>query len=163
MSGETNGGATPGAAAKAVAPTLRVDNILLKNVSLEMPDGVVAPRFSQNPNVNLEIRNSARQLDTPDRFEAALEITARVRDGDRTIILIEIAQAGVFVVAGATAAQKQTMLQVHAPEILYPYASQCVCDLMLRAGAPRIFLPPFNFKALFEKKREHLRRRENPA
>jgi preprotein translocase subunit SecB len=144
------------------APALRVDNILLKNVSLEMPDGVVAPTFSSNsPNVNLQIRNSARPLKGEDLFEATLEVTARVRDGERTMLLIEVAQAGIFGIKAENAAQKQAMLNVHAPEILYPYASQCVCDLMLRAGAPRVFLPPFNFKALFEKKREYLRKQEN--
>ncbi len=139
----------------------RLENVLLKNLSLEMPERVVAPSFSDSPNVNLEMRNSARNLKQENAYEASLELTARVRDGEDTVLLIEISQAGIFVIQNASAEQKQTLLNVHAPEILYPYASQCVSDLMLRAGAPRVFLPPFNFKALYQKKREYLQKQQD--
>lgn len=134
--------------------TFRLETILVKNVSMEMPENIVAPVFDGGDNnVQFELRNTSRALSEDNLVEVSLDATVRVRGGEETQLLIEVTQAGVFHIANASEEQRQMLVNIHAAELLYPYMSQLVSDLMARAGAPRVFLPPFNFKALYEQKR----------
>ncbi|MGI9307344.1 MAG: protein-export chaperone SecB [Gammaproteobacteria bacterium] len=146
---ETESAEADGANARAV---FRVENILIKNVSLEIPSAVVSPSFSREPTVKLELRNSARPLSRENYYEALLETTVRLFSGEDLQLLAEISQAGVLFIQNADARAREEILNIQAPEILYPYAGHLAGDLLMRAGAPRMFLPPFNFRALYQKK-----------
>ncbi len=136
----------------------RMENLLVKNLSMEMPDDVVSPSFVKDANVQMEMRNTSRPLSRENYAEVVLEATVRVRDGEQTQLLIEVAQAGIFFVETDDAEVRQMLIHIHAAEMLYPYLSQLVSELMARGGAPRVFLPPFNFKALYEEKRNAIAR-----
>ena len=138
-----------------------LENILVKNLSLEIPENIVAPTFGQGsePTLQMELRNHSRPLSQDNMAEVVLEATVRVKSGDELQLLIEIAQAGIFRVQEEDAEKRQQLLGILAPEILYPYLSQLLSDMMGRAGAPRIFLPPFNFKAVYAKKQEALKQK----
>jgi len=135
----------------------RLENILVKNLSLEIPTNVVTPSFDKEPTVQLELRNSSRPLSRENYCEVLLEVTARVRSGENLQLLIEVAQAGIFHVDENDGEKRQTFLNVKAPEILYPHLSYLVSDLMSRAGAPRIFLPPFDFQTVYDKRRQMMK------
>ena len=154
-----SGGAENGAAA-VQPPVFRVENMLVKNISLEIPDRVDIPSFRGEPAIRMEMRNRARPFPRPHCHEVALEVTARVNDGEETQLLVEISQSGVFFIQGETPEQREILLNVHAPETLYPYVAQLLADLAARAGAPRFFPPPFNFRALYDQKRRALAKRE---
>ena len=165
-----NSGANPGAnsgsaasgnsaAAAARSPMFRLENLLVKNISLEIPERVDAPTFRGEPAIRMEIRNRSRAFPRPHCHEVTLEATARINDGEETQLLVEVAQAGVFFMEGESERQREALLNVHAPEILYPYVSQLLSDLAARAGAPRFFPPPFNFRALYEQKLREVNKR----
>lgn len=147
-------------AATARSPVFRVENMLVKNISLEIPDSIEAPAFRGEPAIRMEMRNRARALSRPNCHEVVLEVTARVNDGDETQLLVEVSQAGVFFIQGETPEERELLLNVHAPETLYPYVAQMLADLAARAGAPRFFPPPFNFRALYGQKRRAVAKRE---
>lgn len=148
------GGAQKQRVGIALNPHFRLENTLIKNLSLEIPESVVTPTFTKEPAVNLEIRNSSRSLSRDDYMEVLLEATARVRSGDDLQLLIEVSQSGIFFIQHESDDIRRYLINVQAPELLYPYLSQVVSEMMMRAGAPRIFLPPFDFKQVYEKKRE---------
>ena len=141
-------------------PVFRVENMLVKNISLEIPDSIEAPAFRGEPAIRMEMRNRVRALPRPNCHEVVLEVTARVNDGDKTQLLVEVSQAGVFFIQGETPEQREVLLNVHAPETLYPYVAQMLADLAARAGSPRFFPPPFNFRALYDQKRRAVAKRE---
>lgn len=145
---------TPAAATtEKPGPTFRLENILIKNLSLEMPSKVVAPTLGQNPTMKMELRNASRRLSRENYYEVTLDANCRLMSGEETQLLIEASQAGVVFIENADAALRERILNIHAPEMLYPYICQLTGDLLMRAGAPRLFLPPFNFRALYEQKR----------
>ena len=150
-------------AASVQPPVFRVENMLVKNISLEIPDRIEAPAFRGEPAIRMEMRNRARALARPNCHEVVLEVTARVNDGEETQLLVEVSQAGVFFIQGETAEQREILLNVHAPETLYPYVAQMLADLAARAGSPRFFPPPFNFRALYDQKRRAVAKREREA
>lgn len=136
----------------------RLENMLIKNLSLEIPENIVAPTFTKEkePNLQMELRNHSRPLSNSSYNEVILEATVRVKSGDDLQILIEVTQSGIFYVKEEDTEKRQLLLGVLSPEILYPYVSQIIADLLNKAGAPKIFLPPFNFKAIYEKKRQSM-------
>ena len=137
----------------------RLDNILVKNLSLEMPENIVTPVYGSEPTVQLELRNTSRALSRDNFSEVVLEATVRIRNGEDLQLLIEMSQAGIFYIEETDTEKRQILLNVHAPEILYPYLTHLIVDLMIKAGAPRIFLPPFDFRAVYEKRRELLQKK----
>ena len=141
------------------APSFRMENILIKNLSLETPSGAVSPALGKNPTMKIEMRNAARRLSRENYYEVTLDATCRMEDGDKTQLLVEVSQAGVIVVENADAPLRERILNIHAPEMLYPYVCQLAGDLMSRAGAPRVFLPPFNFRMLYEQKRRAMEKK----
>ena len=151
--GDTGGIAPAGekSAGKA-GPTFRMENILIKNLSLEMPSKVVTPDFGEKPTMKIELRTSTRRLSRENYYEVVLEANCRLQNGEETQLLVEVAQAGVVLVENAPPQLRERILNIHAPEMLYPYISQTASDLLMRAGAPRLFLPPFNFRAVYEQK-----------
>ena len=47
--------------------------------------------------------------------------------------------------------------------MLYPYAAQMIGDLLQKAGGPRLFLPPFNFRELLRKKTRAPQKSRRPS
>lgn len=139
-----------------MTPSYRLETILVKNLSLEVPENVVSPAFSSKPEIQLELRNKTRPLNRENYYEVQLEATARVKNGDELQVLIELQQAGIFYLE-EPADKRQEFLGIQAPTILYPYFTQLISDLLAHTGAPRIFLPPFDFKPAYEKKQEIMR------
>lgn len=154
-SGSGENGAAPG------SPVFRLENMLVKNISLEIPERVNYPTFRAEPVIRMEMRNRSRPFPRPHCHEVLLEVTARINDGEDTQLLVEVSQAGIFFIRNETPEQREVLLNVHATETLYPYVAQMLADLAARAGAPRFFPPPFNFRALYEQKRRAVAKKES--
>ena len=78
------------------------------------------------------------------------EITVTATAGERTVFLIEVAQAGVFSLQGATPENLQPVLAMHCPAILFPYARQAIASATINAGYPPVHLQPLSFEALYQ-------------
>ena len=82
-------------------------------------------------------------------FEVVLTLTITVKNGDETIYLIEVHQAGVFLVKGLEKAQMAQVINVLCPSTLYPYAREVVDNVVIKGSFPALMIPPVNFDALF--------------
>ena len=78
-----------------------------------------------------------------------LSITATVTSNKKTAFLIEVHQAGVFVMNGFENDQLHQMLGSFCPNVLFPYAREVVSDMVVRGGFPQLILAPVNFDALY--------------
>lgn len=143
----------------------RLETILVRNLSLEIPENIVMPEFKDKPEVQMEMRNKSRPLSGGDHFEVLLDVTARIKSGGALQILIEVQQGGLFYLETTDADQRERFLGIAAPTMLYPYLTQLIGDLMSRAGAPRVFLPPFDFSTVYAKKQQLMQQQaeENEA
>lgn len=132
------------------APSVQfsVQRIYLKDLSFEAPNGLVAPSKSQ-PKVNQDLNTQVNRVGD-DLFEVVLNVTVSVKvDDDKTAFLVEVHQAGLFVVKGAEGTQLQHMLTTVCPTILFPYVRETIDSTAVRGGFPPLALPPINFDALF--------------
>jgi len=78
-----------------------LQSVYLKDCSYESPNG---PRLPNNqawePKFQLNMNTSAEEL-APDVREVLLTITLEAKQGEATLYLVEVKQAGVFSIAGA--------------------------------------------------------------
>ena len=128
---------------------LSIEKIYVKDLSLENPGAPQSFQLTEAPQVEIGLRTRAEQV-APDVYECVLTLTVTARTGDKTVFLIEAAQAGLFAIRGVPPNQLQAVLAMHCPTVLFPYARETVADATMRAGFPPVHLAPINFEALYQ-------------
>jgi preprotein translocase subunit SecB len=139
----------PPAPGDMVAIQFSIEKIYVKDLSLENPGAPQSFQLSEAPQVEIGLRTRGEQIDK-DIYECVLTITVTAKAADKTVFLVETAQAGIFGIRGASPEQVQPILAVHCPAVLFPFARETVADATMRAGFPPVQLAPINFDALYQ-------------
>jgi preprotein translocase subunit SecB len=101
------------------------------------------PKFQLN-------MNTAAEALGPDVREVLLTVTLEAKQGDNTLYLVEVKQAGVFSISGASQDDLKRLIGSFCPSVLFPYAREVVSDLITKGGFPQFLLPLVNFDALLQ-------------
>ncbi|MBP7370983.1 MAG: protein-export chaperone SecB [Arenimonas sp.] len=141
--------------AAMVGANFNVQKIYLKDVSFEAPNAPLVFNEQGQPELNMGLNQKVAKL-AEGIFEVVLGVTLTCKIEDKTIYLVEVAQAGIFGLTGFDEQGLDAMLGIHCPNVLYPYARQAVSDLIGSGGFPPFYLQPMNFEAVYA---EGLRRR----
>ena len=144
-------------------PQFQLQRIYIKDLSYEAPKTPRLFKEQWQPDVNLEINNSAELIED-DIHEVVLTVTVTVKNGDTVAFIVEVAQAGLFLLSGVEGIQKEGVLKGTCPNILFPYARETISDLVARGTFPQFLLQPINFEAAFaENMRKQQEQAENKA
>lgn len=130
-------------------PTLKIEKIYVKDLSLENPGAPQSFALQAVPQVEISLRSRSEMLEEG-VFECVLTITVTAKAGDKTLFLVEAAQAGVFRVEGVPVSDLQPLMGIHCPNMLFPYIRETIADSVMRAGFPPVHLDPINFEALYQ-------------
>ena len=137
------------AAPDTAAPTttLALQGVYLKDCSFESPQG---PRGNGewNPQISLDL-NTAVQPIAGDLREVVLTITVAAKQGEQTLFLVEVKQAGAFLMQNLSEEEYKRAIGSICPNVLFPYARAVVSHLVSQGGFPQLLLPPVNFDALY--------------
>lgn len=132
-------------------PEFVIQRISIKDVSFETPNAPAIFQMDWKPEVNLDF-NMSNSLLQEHLYEVVLKITVTVKTIDKVAFLIEVEQAGIFLIKLFPAQQTKYMLESFCPNILFPYAREVISDIVMRGGFPPLYLAPINFDALYEKR-----------
>jgi preprotein translocase subunit SecB len=143
-----------------IPPSLSIERIYVKDLSLENPGAPQSFHSTDSPHVEVGLRTRGEQLD-PNRFEVVLTITVTAKTGDKTLFLVEAAQAGVFHIQGVPMADIQPIMGIHCPTVLFPYIRETIANAIIRAGFPPVHLDPINFELLYQQQLANLQ--QQPA
>ncbi len=141
--------------AEEQAPQFSIQRIYLKDLSLEAPSSPQSFTQEWKPEINLEMNTQSQELGE-DVYEVVLTLTVTAKNESETAFLIEVQQAGIFVVSGMEEAEKHHALGAFCPNILFPYARETIDGLVVKASFPALMLAPVNFDALFAQQVEKL-------
>jgi preprotein translocase subunit SecB len=130
-------------------PSLKIEKIYLKDLSLENPGAPQSFTSQEQPQVEVSLRSRGEQIEEA-VFECVLTVTVTAKTGDKTLFLVEAAQAGVFRISGLPLSEVQPVLGIHCPNILFPYIREAIADAITRAGFPPVHLDPINFELLYQ-------------
>lgn len=140
-------------AADATQPTFGIEKLYIKDASVEAPNTPDIFTDRTAPEVSVDLANSAEKIED-DIYEVSIKVTVTAKIGDKTAFLVEVTQAGVFVVRNMPDENLEPIMAVACPNILFPYAREAISDLVTRAGFTPVLLNPVNFEALYLQKQE---------
>ena len=138
----------PAATGSNTRGQFEIQKIYVKNISLESPNSPQVFREQWKPSVHMDIANSADELGD-NLYEVTLSVTATVSHEEKTIYLVEVQQAGIFLMADFPREIIGRMVATVCPNIMFPFVREIVSDLVTRAGFPQLLLAPVNFDALY--------------
>jgi preprotein translocase subunit SecB len=88
--------------------------------------------------------------------EVVLTVTVTATVGDKTAYLAEVAQAGIFLVAGFNEQATHAVMNTMCPGTLFPYARQTIANLIAQGGFPPLTLQPVNFEQLYAQRMQQM-------
>ncbi len=126
----------------------QIQRVYTKDVSFEAPNAPQVFQKEWEPEVKLDLDTASSQL-ADEVYEVVLRVTVTATVGEETAFLCEVQQAGIFTISGIDGTQMAHCLGAYCPNILFPYARECVTSLVSRGTFPQLNLAPVNFDALF--------------
>lgn len=130
------------------ASAFGIEKLYVKDASIEVPGAPQIFTERTMPEINVELGNAAQQVDSG-IFDVSIKVTVTAKIGDKTAFLVEVTQAGIFVVRNVPEENMGPILAVACPNILFPYAREAISDMVTRAGFMPVLLNPINFEALY--------------
>ena len=156
MSDETLNGAAPAVEAQPPqGPSFTVEKLYIKDLSFEAPNAPQVFNEQGQPDLQMKLSQKVNRLGDA-AFEVSLGITVTCTLNDKTAYLAEVEQSGVFGLAGFDEQVLDAMLGTQCPNLLYPYATAAIGQLITSGGFPPFPMQPINFDALYA---ENLRQR----
>ncbi len=133
------------------APAFRLQKMFVKDLSFESPNApAVFLDQGQNPKVDINLHVKNQKLDDVN-WEVALSITASMKGNeDKTVYIIEIEHAGVFMIKNIPEEHMPAVLAVECPTLLLPFTRQIMCQLVVDGGFLPFLMEPVNFMGLFQ-------------
>ncbi|HXZ96579.1 MAG TPA: protein-export chaperone SecB [Burkholderiales bacterium] len=130
-----------------------IEKLYVKDLSLEIPN---APRIfleREAPQVDVRLHTEGNSI-SEGVFEVVLTVTITAKLKDKTMFLVEAAQAGIFNIRNVAKEEIEPILGIACPNILFPYAREVISDVVSRAGFPPVILNPVNFEALYQHRQQ---------
>ena len=124
-----------------------VERIYIRRLKFEPGDVPELFELRWKPQVKLDIEVSHRNLNG-DRFEVVMKLKLKAEISSRPACEIEVEQAGVFVVPEH--ADRQRILAVTCPSLLFPYAREAVDSIAVKGTFPAFAIAPVNLENLIQ-------------
>jgi len=120
-------------------PVFRLQKMYLKDLSFENPEApdVFLAKGEPKVDVNLGL---------------TLAITAKVTNSqtEKTLFIIEVEHAGVFLLKNIPAEHLPPVLAVECATLLFPFTRQIISQVSVDGGFMPFLMEPINFHALYE-------------
>ena len=148
--------------AEQPAQKFEIQKIYIKDLSFETSNTPKIFTEKWNPKTDVHIQTENNKLDDK-LFEVAIIVTVTATQNDATAFLVEVKQAGIFLMENFPEEQHKQLLGSYCPNILFPFARESIAELVAKGGFPQLLLNPVNFDALYQ---QHLKavkeQKENP-
>lgn len=138
----------PAANESTTGPMLSVQSVYLKDCSYEAPKGPRIEGQNWSPQISLDINTTASVV-SPEVHEVVITVTVGAKQGETTAFLVEVKQAGLFVMRGLNPDDTRRAIGTICPNLLFPYARVAVSQLVTQGGFPNFVLPPVDFDQLY--------------
>ncbi len=137
-------------------PSVAINGHYIKELSF---DNVNAPASfapqKEAPKIEIAINFNSRSLQE-NLYEVFLSIKAQATsmdEGDVSLFDTKLTYAGLFTINNVDEEQKETILMIHCPTILFPYARRVLSDLTRDGGFQPLMLEHVDFGALHSQRK----------
>jgi len=136
-------------------PVFSIEKLYVKDLSLEIPNAPQAFLERETPSVDIQLHHNSERVEDG-LYQTTLTVTVTAKVAEKTLFLVEAAQAGIFTLRNIPQGDMDAVLAIACPNILFPYVREVVSDIVVRAGFPPVVLNPVNFEALYQAQRDQL-------
>jgi preprotein translocase subunit SecB len=141
--------ATNGNGAGVDTGQFALQKLYMKDLSFEVPNAPAIFAESEiDPEIKLNLKNSHVKVDN-NNYEVVLHVSVHATAGDRTVFMLELDQAGIFLMTGYSDEHLRTLIGTYCPSTLFPYARETISSAIVKGGFPAVYLQPINFEALY--------------
>jgi len=74
--------------------------------------------------------------------------------------IVEVQQAGIFLIQGAEPSQLSQIIGIACPNTLFPYLRETIDNLVVKGGFPALQLAQVNFESLYVQAMQEREQRE---
>ena len=142
-------------------PTFAIEKIYLRDLSVEVPNAPEAFLEREAPNIQVNIRSNTRTVQDG-MYEVVLIVTISAKVKEKTMFLVEAAQAGVFQIRNVPQQDMGPVLGIACPNTLFPYVRETISTVVSRAGFPPVVLAPMNFEAIYQQQLQQMQQQQQP-
>ena len=89
-------------------------------------------------------------------YEVVLTVTITARIKEKTVFLVEAAQAGVFQIRNVPQQDMGPLLGIACPNTLFPYARETISTITARAGFQPVILAPMSFEGIYQQQLQQM-------
>ncbi|MDJ1257766.1 MAG: protein-export chaperone SecB [Candidatus Midichloria sp.] len=135
---------------QTVSSAISVNAQYIKDISFENPRAPFSFMQQEQPAINLDLEINVNILEK-NTYEVILKIEADAKVEDQNLFLVELQYAGVFTIdeENMDQAQKELILSVNCPNIIFPYARRILSDITRDSGYPPLMISPIDFLGLY--------------
>ncbi|MGB5569139.1 MAG: protein-export chaperone SecB [Sedimenticolaceae bacterium] len=130
-----------------------VQRIYTKDVSFEAPNTPKMFQENWSPQINVGLGTEVTRIDA-ENIVLVLKVSVEAKHDEKTVFLVEVKQAALFLVQGFGEEETDALMGVAAPNVVFPYAREVVSDLVTRGSFPQFILQPVNFEAIYTQQRQ---------
>lgn len=141
------------AAQNANQPVFSIEKVYVKDLSLEIPNAPQAFLERDQPQVDIQLHHNSAKVDEG-VYQTVLTVTVTAKVGEKTLFLVEAAQAGIFIIRNLPPQEMDPVLGIACPNILFPYVREVISETTVRGGFPPVILSPVNFEAIYAQQRQ---------
>jgi preprotein translocase subunit SecB len=134
-------------------PVFSIEKVYVKDLSVEIPNAPQVFLEREAPTVDIQLHHNSTSVEDG-VYETVLTVTVTAKANEKTMFLIEVAQAGIFVARNIPGQELEQVLGIACPNILFPYVREVISDTVVRAGFPPVILSPVNFEAIYASQRQ---------
>lgn len=133
-------------------PHIAVNAQYIKDLSFENPGAPGSLTGVKTPQVDLSLDLHISKLPEENFFEVEISIEAKAVHEENPMFIIDLKYAGVFNLINIPEEQKELLLAVHCPAMIFPFARKIVADVTQDGGFQPLMIDPIDFGILYHKK-----------
>ncbi|MGE5526241.1 MAG: protein-export chaperone SecB [Rhodospirillaceae bacterium] len=141
-------------------PLFGIEKIYLKDMSLEIPNAPEIFLEREAPQVEVNVHNQAKPMSQEGLYEVVLTVTVTAKIKEKTLFLVEVAQAGIFQIRNIAQPDLDAVLGTICPNTLLPYAREAVAGAVWRAGLPPVTLQHMSFDVIYQQRLQELQQQQ---
>ena len=134
-------------------PLFNLENIYVKDLSLEIPHAPHIFLERETPQIDVQLNTQTATIEG-DVYEVIITNTVTAKIGEKVMFLVEGKQAGIFRLSNLPKEDIESVLAVMCPNILFPYLREVVSDMSVRGGFAPVMLNPVNFEVLYQQQKQ---------
>ncbi len=134
-------------------PHISVNAQYIKDLSFENPGAPDSlANLNKQPQMDLSLDLNIQKLSEEGYFEVAIIINAKALNDKKTMFIVDLTYAGVFHLMNIPEEQREMILAVHCPAIIFPFARKIISDTTQDGGFQPLMIDPIDFGILYSKK-----------